>query len=303
MPTGPMDFGAVSMTDGNFTFSMQFFENLNTLSVSSLSGGGSNSTVRLVNTLGASGGSGVLIINGSATTSFDGVIAQAGAAGNELGVRMTGNGVQTFTRANTYSGGTEILNGTVAVAGNGTLGSGDVAVSGGIWDISGINAAAYVLSSEQTLSGAGTIVATGKTLTVNGTLAPGNSIGTLTVDGGVLDLSGVDSLVFELGETGDAIVLTGGANLDIGTLNFDDFEFIGVSGFGLGDYTLLSGWNTLFGGLGIHEGMIGDWDAYLALDGNSLVLTVIPEPRALAFVFGLVVIGTATVIRRRRIVC
>ncbi len=297
-PTGPMHFGAVSMTDGSFNFNIQFFENLNTLSVSSLSGGGENSTVRLVNTQAVAGRNGTLVIDGAATTSFDGVIGE-NHVDDSLGVRMTGSGVQTFTRANTYKGGTEITNGTLALAGNGTLGSGDIAVTAGTWDISGIAGAAYVLSSDQTLSGAGTIIATGKTLTVNGLLAPGNSIGTLTVDGGLLDISGVDALVFELGATGDAIVLTGGADLDIGTLNFSDFDFITVSGFGAGDYTLISGWGALFGDLGVTEGVIGDWDAYLAFDGNSLVLTVIPEPSTLALCFGFITLAFAALRRRR----
>ncbi len=174
----------------------------------------------------------------------------------------------------------------MALANDGTLGSGDVAITGGTWDISGINAGSYTLASGSVLSGAGSVVAGSKTLVVEGTLAPGNSIGTLTIDGGTLDISSVESLVFELGATSDSIVLQNGAGLDIGILNFGDFDFLTLAGFSDGEYTLITGWDTLTGSLGQTEGMVDGYDAWLSLDGNSLMLTVVPEPGTMALLFG-----------------
>lgn len=76
--------------------------------------------------------------------------------------------------------------------------------------------------------------------------------------------------------------------LDLGTLNFSDFDFIAVAGFGAGDYTLLDSWASLSGGLGLEtEGLIDGTAASLAIDGNSLVLTVVPEPAQVAGLMGL----------------
>ena len=98
-------------------------------------------------------------------------------------VNKLGSGTLTLTGANTYSNRTVIAGGTLAVAGAGTIGSGNLVVaSGTVFDISQADAGARVI---QLNSGpAGTIALGSKTLT----LGFGNSFsdwsGTIT-DGGI----------------------------------------------------------------------------------------------------------------------
>ena len=281
---------------------------INNVEVNSLSATLSSRYIRL------SAATGTLTIAGTEDASYAGGISEkadindnANPATQALKVVKNGSSVQTFTRANNYVGGTEINAGTILLSGAGKVGLGDVAIVGddAVLDISTISAASYTLNAEttpggvgkQTLSGAGTVVATGKTLTILGTLAPGNSAGQLTMDGGTLDISNATSLDFELGTLSDSLLLINSANLTIGTLNFEDFQFTALSGFGAGEYILMSGWNSLSGSLGTTTGLISGLDSTLSIDGNSLLLTVVPEPgTALLLSLGM----TFLVIFRRR---
>jgi hypothetical protein len=129
-------------------------------------------------------------------------------------------------------------------------------------------------------------------VSILGTLSPGNSPGTLTFSGpGTLDVSSALSggLNFELGTPGDLVLLTNNAVLKIGSgvLNFDDFTFTPVNGFGLGTYTLFDTAQTIVGSLGTGAslwGRVGGNPAVLTLsgDGTDLLLNVVPEPSTLA---------------------
>ncbi len=246
----------------------------NFVRVNSLGGVGGNINVNANATFLAK--TGTLIIAGTADGSFGGAIN--GSSTLALTVIKQGESQQTFTGNNTYTGGTTITAGSLLLSGSGNLGTGNIAIEAGSWGISGISASIYTLSATQTLSGAGTVIATGKTLEILGTLAPGNSPGQLTVDGGTLDISDAASLVFELGTSYDSVFLTNGADLDIGTLDFTDFNFVPITGFGAGTYTLFSGWDGLSGSLGMITGNIDGLDSTLSIVGNELRLDVIPEP-------------------------
>ncbi len=241
----------------------------------------------------ALGTGGALTLNTVLDSEFDGVISGSGTVTKE------GEGSQTFTSAQTFSGTLTIYDGTFRLADAGAVTTADIAVANGIFDISDITAGSYTIGAAQVLSGSGTIVADGKTLVVEGSLAPGNSAGQLVISGGTLDISSVADLFFELGSLSDSILLTDGAGLTIGTLNFSDFTFLDIEGFGAGTYTLISGWDAFSGELGDVNGEIGGFDSTLFLDGNSLNLQVIPEPGMMALLAGLGVM-TVVILRRRR---
>ncbi|WDA40192.1 autotransporter-associated beta strand repeat-containing protein [Erythrobacter sp. BLCC-B19] len=201
---------------------------------------------------------GALDVAGSFDTTFSGQMVDASGVGKLV---KSGTGTLTLTGVNTFSGGTTISGGRLVV--DGSLGSG-VTINGG------------------TLGGSGTI---GGLVVVNsgGTLAAGNSPGTLTV--GSLTLNAGSLTTFELAEAGVA----GGANNDLIrvagalTLNGGNIGIVRGTGFGSGRYTLFE-FGTLAGALGnltlnpLDGGFIGT----LAVDGNTIVLNAAP-PEDLIF--------------------
>jgi autotransporter-associated beta strand protein len=150
--------------------------------------------------------------------------------GSATGGRLTkvGTGTLTLAGTNTYTGLTTINQGMLNVTGS--LAGGGVAVNNG-----------------GTLGGTGTI---GGLVTVasGAHVAPGNSIGTITMGGGLTTNAG-SILDFELGapSTGDKInvTLTGGLTLLGGTVNLTN-----AGGLGAGTYTLIDYVGALGGGVG-----------------------------------------------------
>jgi outer membrane autotransporter protein len=121
-----------------------------------------NQTIGSLSGGGATGGditlgSGTLTTGGNnSSTSFGGVISGSGA------FHKAGTGNLILTGTNTYSGATSVNGGTLRV--NGSIANSAVTVNSG-----------------GTLGGSGTVGST--LITSGGLLAPGNSIGTLTVNG------------------------------------------------------------------------------------------------------------------------
>jgi autotransporter-associated beta strand protein len=213
-----------------------------------------------------------------------------------------------------YAGDTLISAGTLAVKGSLSVSPNITVASGATLDVSAMSGG-LVLGSGQTLRGRGMVV--GDIFLGSGSvLAPGESIGTLTF-GGNLDLGsaitpiGSGALSFELDAPGtnDQVILSSGV-LSIGSnqLEFDDFNFTPLSGFGEGDYTLFDTTMLLSGALGSNtSGSIGIYSAELQVrdSGNDLVLhvaTAVPEPGTVSLL--LAALGTFASMRpsRRRIV-
>lgn len=135
-------------------------------------------------------GSKALTIGGSSDATFSGVIS--GSAGT---VTKQGTGVWTISGANTYTGDTTVEAGTLWL--QGTI-AGDMQVD-----------------SSALLKGAGTVQGS---VTVDGALRPGNSIGTINIEGD-LTLNDSSTLTIELDPTSSSLVdITGDASID-GTLS------------------------------------------------------------------------------------
>jgi autotransporter-associated beta strand protein len=207
------------------------------------------------------------IVHGDAVINFQRINVATGAAtlsgvvsGTEL--EKGGSGTLTLSGANDYTGDTTVAVGTLRVnntTGSGT-GSGDVFVDPGA-----------------TLAGSGSLDGN---LFVGGILAPGNSIGTLTVDGDATwaGLSG-DAWRFELGPGGTSDRLSIGGDFLAGTGTNFTFNFLD-SGTTPDTYVLVD-WDGAtsfevedFDYVALGEGLTGAF----ALNGNQLEFTVVPEP-------------------------
>jgi hypothetical protein len=82
-----------------------------------------------------------------------------------------------------------------------------------------------------------------------------------------------------------------------GTLQFADFTFNPLDGFGPGTYVLIDA-GSVSGGLGEWpSGTIGSYAAEISISGNDVVLTVVPEPSMLAMLAA-VLFGLAYLVRR-----
>jgi autotransporter-associated beta strand protein len=173
------------------------------------------------------GANNLTIGSNNLTTAFSGVIQNGGFGGGTNGsLTKIGTDTLTLSGTNSYTGGTTVDAGTLAVDGS-VLGT--VAVNSG-----------------GTLQGIGSI-AGNVTIAAGGVLAPGNSPGTLNI--GALDLNSGSQLKIELGGsiTGfeyDSLTVAGAANLsgtldvsliDLGSGVFapgagDEFTIIGAGG-------------------------------------------------------------------------
>ncbi len=196
------------------------------------------------------------------------------------GLIKTGGGTLTLNAANTYAGTTAVNNGTLRLDGSLT--------------------SAVTVASGAKLQGIGTITKTGTALTVNGTLAPGNSIGQLTVNGDVTlagasdfeidpDIDGSDLLLVQgtngaltYGGTLNVSILTGSTGIFAMGDTFDLFNFASQSGtFGTVNLPDISG-----------QGY--SWDQSALYTAGTI--TVIPEPATVGMI-GLV--GAMALLRRR----
>jgi autotransporter-associated beta strand protein len=254
----------------------------------------------------ANGFSKRLQLDGTSTNNIvTGVLSDSNnaVAGAVVNVIKANSGTWTLNSDNTYTGTTTIKAGTLrintstAIATSSSITVGDDGSSGAVLDAS---AAGLAIASSQTVGGIGTILSTGQSVTSSGTLAPGNSVGSLSISGGSLVLNASSDFIFELGLSSDRINLINSASLALGTgtLGLSDFTFINSGGFGIGTYTLIHGASSFSGSLDSTDltGSVLGFDSILGMSGNHLVLTVIPEPRALL----LGAAGLLALLRRRR---
>lgn len=159
------------------------------------------------------------IPSGGNTLTYNGVITGPGKF-----IKM-GDGTLSTASAHTYTGGTDVY-GRLLVNNTSGSGTGTGAVN--------VKTTATGLGTDGTLGGTGSVSGL-VTVESGGTIAPGLSIGTLTLAGG-LTLNAGSLLGIELGAPtmGDLINVGGTTTINGGTVNVAD-----AGGLGAGTYTIL----------------------------------------------------------------
>ena len=191
---------------------------------------------------------------------------------------------------------------------SGSIGTGGLNLgttgSPGAFDLLGLTAGSYSLPSSASLAGVGTLSGFNKSLAVLGSLAPGNSAGTVTLGSGLsLDLSQSGSSVFEITNpayTAGTYDLVSGSGSVVfgGILNLV---------FSSGTYAEGTDVLHLFANAGGLSGNFSAVNATGLADGQSATfnaatgfISLVPEPSTCASLLAGLAFGCYTVFRRRR---
>jgi len=192
----------------------------------------------------------ILQVANTALTTISGVISDGGSG---FGLGKTGDGTLALSNDETYTGPTGVTNGTLLV--NGSLASGPVFVA-----------------ANAILGGSGTINGPVTTLT-NGIIAPGNSIGTLTLNSS-LTISGD----FNIEVNRDSVplsdkIIVGGTlmNAGVGTVTVTNLGLPLMPGdsFAIFDKAVANG-----GSMAVTGGQV-IWTNKLAVDGTIAVASLL----------------------------
>lgn len=193
--------------------------------------------------LGNIDNSGVVVFDQAVGGTYSNSISNSGS------VTKQGAGVLTFTASNSYTGGTTISVGTLALSGSGALAStGTVTVNTGtVFDISQVTTSATIgdLDGSGTAAanlGSKNLIVSGGTFsgTINDGGIGGGTAATLTKQGsGTLTLSNTNTYSGGTSINGGAISVSADANLGdaAGALDFDGGTLIATGSFTLSSFT------------------------------------------------------------------
>ena len=172
-----------------------------------------------------------------------------------------------------------------------------------MFDLAGLTAGTYSLPATASITGMGTISGSGKSLAVLGSLAPGNSAGTITVGTGLsLDLSNSGTSVFEITDPAYTAGTFDLVNGD-GSVVFGGILNLAFSGGSYADGTDVL---QLFANTGGRSGNFSAVNATGLAAGQSATfnpvtgfITVVPEPSTYA-ISAIATAGLASLMRRRK---
>lgn len=247
----------------------------------------SAASAQTIGTLSGVAGSSVNLGANALTLRDTGNTTYAGSMGGTGGsLTLAGAGTMTLTGANTYSGGTNLNNGGLAVGNNAALGTGVLNIGGSVALDSTTNVVlgnaiklgtgttltiggSHGLDLSGAISGAGNLVKSGAATT---TLSGVNTYtGTTTIDGGTLALAGAGSLA-----AATSVALSGiGATFDLSAGSSQSIAHLsGVSGsqvtLGTSTLTLTDDTSQTFSGsVAGNGGLVKQGAGTLTLNGNS----------------------------------
>ncbi|MFZ4695203.1 MAG: autotransporter-associated beta strand repeat-containing protein, partial [Verrucomicrobiia bacterium] len=184
-------------------------------------------------------GTGLLTFSGgSLSNTGNHVVANDVNLGSSARISVASGESLTLGGVITNAGGlVKIAGGTLSLNGNNSY-AGATLVSNGTLRVNGVSSGTGGLTvySNATLGGTGSL--RGVTIADGGWLAPGNSIGTLTVSN--LTLSSGSLLSFELAATNASDQVVDLGTLTLAQMSFSNFAFSTNAGFGIGTYTLIN---------------------------------------------------------------
>lgn len=190
-----------------------------------------------------------LVVNSSTSNTFSGIIQNGGASGSSVSLTKTGAGTQTLSGANTYTAGTTIRNGVLALAGGdnrlattGSVTLGGTGTSGKLVLGDGGSAVSQTLAGLTTTGNGGSVVGghvSDSTLTLN--------IASNNVFGGVLGGGGTNENNLALVKSGAGTLTLSGTNTHTGATSIAAGTLDVTGSTGAGSAVSVAGSATLKG--------------------------------------------------------